>query len=402
MPATAFSPLGEQLSRDWFTGDPAEFETIVANSVSHAEEVQERISLVEPQVQPRTSWEARCPPGFDRQLRDHFRAIEESFRLNAPVCLCRLREAFLYDGLMFVHTANGRLLPLHEMHRQCDLPAIDTQAWRTVADAVAAGKYARAPAGLVYLGSAGSFNYGHWLVDDVTRLCLLPDALLANATVACTRYRPAIDGVRKRTVAAVVRRAGAKRSRRRSARMFIAFPRNRVVRLSSVYYLTPSSRHPALVSPTALRRACEVLSMAADATGPSRSGPGRLFVARRSGPGAHRNLSNHAVVEKLLKARGFTVIHCGDHPWDRQVKLFRNARQVVGVMGAAMTNLMFCQPDVQTVFLAPSGWVEPFYWTLCSSLGLSTACVYGPADTVDKPAHLADFDICPRELAAII
>lgn len=94
----------------------------------------------------------------------------------------------------------------------------------------------------------------------------------------------------------------------------------------------------------------------------------RLFLPRR--PGQGRSVRNLAAVEACVRRRGFETVYPEELPWHRQVALFRQATQVVGVQGSALTTTMFCAPGVRVLSLVPARMVDTFFWRIAGCRGL--------------------------------
>jgi capsular polysaccharide biosynthesis protein len=90
-----------------------------------------------------------------------------------------------------------------------------------------------------------------------------------------------------------------------------------------------------------------------------------------------RNLVNGEDVEKVLGSRGFTHHTLENCRFMDQASMFSQADLVVGNMGAAMVNTIFCRPATPIVHLIPSGWDDPFYWDLASVLRHEHFAIYG-------------------------
>ncbi len=99
-----------------------------------------------------------------------------------------------------------------------------------------------------YLGSVGSFNYGHWLVDDLPRLegfFVLrrrhPGRII---TILLPGYDPQIDEVRRRMIALTLGRDDRWRA--------VFYDRTRVYAFPHLYFATPCSQEPYGKSPEAV------------------------------------------------------------------------------------------------------------------------------------------------------
>lgn len=233
----------------------------------------------------------------------------------------------------------------------------------------------------LYLGSSGSFNYGHWLVDDLPRAKAWLE-LRQRLGITCILVLPAhgrtIDEVRVRSLRALI-----------SPRIEVQFiAPDRPCRLRNLYYVTPVSFHPRIKNPAAINflRSRAVSGLPFLESEPT----DRLFIARR--PPNTRAIVNFDETWALLAARGFRMIQPEGLDFMEQVSLFRNARIVVGQMGAGMTNTLFCYPATSLIYLTPIGWTEPFYLDLAALGGQEYNILCGPA-THGGPAHMSDFSV---------
>jgi len=84
----------------------------------------------------------------------------------------------------------------------------------------------------------------------------------------------------------------------------------------------------------------------------------RLFLRRQT---KLRRLVNEDEIEAALVARGFMALEPERLSLEEQIAVFSNAAMVVGATGAAITNLIFCQPDCPTVVLMPR-FRQTAYW----------------------------------------
>jgi capsular polysaccharide biosynthesis protein len=86
----------------------------------------------------------------------------------------------------------------------------------------------------------------------------------------------------------------------------------------------------------------------------------RLYVSRRDAP--TRYASNELEVEAMLGRFGFETVKMSDYSVAEQIALFSQAHIIVGVHGAALTNLVFCSPGTYVLELFLQGWfTNAFY-----------------------------------------
>jgi capsular polysaccharide biosynthesis protein len=228
-------------------------------------------------------------------------------------------------------------------------------------------------------------------VDDLPRLEAI-DALRAKypgqeLEITLPSHSRAMNEVRKQSIRrALIRHQGVS----------ISFLNESQPRwFDRLHYVTPISYHPSVKSPRAieyLRRALAPLDV--------KPRPSRIFVTRRTERG--RRLSNLDVVRPFLEKRGFSIVDPEGMDFAEQVATFSAASIVVGSMGAAMTNTLFCPPQSTMIYLAPLGWVEPFYWDLARVSEHGYHVVYGQTERSAAPPHQRAFEISLEALTTLL
>ena len=239
-----------------------------------------------------------------------------------------------------------------------------------------------------FLGSAGSFNYGHFLVDDLPRIKAL-EMLDPGLAIVMASYGAAIDRVRTEAIRAIA-----------GEREIVLLDRQRIYRFRRLFYVTPVSVHPTHKHPLALDW---MVRAAFDAAGVIQAAPAnKLLVVRRSRADG-RALVNQVAIENLARRLGHEIVHAEDHGFLDQVRLFSQTLVAAGQMGAAMTNAVFCSKHTRVLHLAPEGWTEPFYWDLAMTRQQDYRVLFGEAlSGADVPMHQRDFRIDPDALVALL
>lgn len=258
--------------------------------------------------------------------------------------------------------------------------------------------------GLTFLLNAGSsFNYGHWLIDDVPRLRAVAMLRARHPglpiTVALVAYVPHIDVARARSVKLVLGTMPGLTLRLLDWTKSYHFAR--------LHHATPSALPCERKSPDSLRflrrqgRRRTLLPRLWQRWRGLGQPPGRrLFVDRH--PGRGRALVSRDGVLALLARHGFTVIDPESLSPRQQAIRFAEAEIVVGIAGAGMANTVFCAPGTPVIHLVPEGWEDPFYWEIAVANGLAYHAVYGPRVPSESPEFLQDFAIDPADLAAAL
>lgn len=85
-----------------------------------------------------------------------------------------------------------------------------------------------------------------------------------------------------------------------------------------------------------------------------------IFIKRNSGA---RNVVNARAVEEFAVRQGWKVVAPEELTFDEQVRVFHQAKMVVGATGAAMVNLLFCRPGTRVGIMMSTHPATPyFYW----------------------------------------
>ena len=282
------------------------------------------------------------------------------YRDGASSDVYEFENVVLYDRTLYAHGTEG-WEPLYETHREQE------REFKRVPfspEFLASAKHASNPLKhYFYVGTVGSENYAHWLVDDLPRIAAL-SALPKETTILIDGYFPAIDRARLDSIRAMMPDSAVGIIDKTSCFFF-----------ERLYYATPPSYHPFLKSPDAI---ATVATLAIRDT----TAPRRLFVRRSA---LWRNMTDEAAVVDALTPLGFTPVSLENVPFAEQVLLFSNAQLVVGVAGAAMGNTIFSPPDIPVIYLAGEGFTDPFYWDLAAVKRQRYAVCTGAVEYPERP-----------------
>jgi len=95
----------------------------------------------------------------------------------------------------------------------------------------------------------------------------------------------------------------------------------------------------------------------------------RLYISRNDAQ--RRKFKNEKKLTEQLTQQGFDIIELSQYPLMAKIKLFRSAECVVGLTGAGLTNLMFCQPGTCVIELFPPRYIHYYFNSICGNLGLN-------------------------------
>jgi hypothetical protein len=156
------------------------------------------------------------------------------------------------------------------------------------------------------------------------------------------------------------------------------------------------------LSPTWVTRWLRELLPAGDTAGL----PRRLYVTRGVVPNTRR-LVQEPIVWPELERRGFVRIDPGAMSVREQVDHFAAADVIVGVHGAALTNLVFCKPGVRVLHLmAPTYVKHCFHAILAGIPDTDYTYLLGDGEPATDPRRMNgiqhDISISPQRLLAAL
>ncbi|HEY0904790.1 MAG TPA: glycosyltransferase 61 family protein [Marmoricola sp.] len=130
--------------------------------------------------------------------------------------------------------------------------------------------------------------------------------------------------------------------------------------------------------------------------------PRRLYLTRGARPNTRRYVQEAALLPELER-RGFTCVDPGSLTVQEQIDMFHDAQVVVGPHGAALTNIVFCQPGVKVLELFAADYVHLGLWNITHTTGAEYR--YVVADGAHPPGRvmagvLQDVDIPPDRVLA--
>jgi len=94
----------------------------------------------------------------------------------------------------------------------------------------------------------------------------------------------------------------------------------------------------------------------------------RLYVSRKDA--ASRNLINEDAVITLLEQYGFESVQLSEYDFNEKIALFQQSESVVGLTGAGLTNIMFCDKGTKLLELFPPSFIHYLYSSIATHLDL--------------------------------
>lgn len=322
-------------------------------------------------IAPKSSAEAEY-------IAAHYNAINRTEAISPASAIVQLRDATIYENIIKINGFSNEIFTVYETYRPNDRPYVNFENTTQNADEYVFDKrYTE-----FFIGSSGSFNYGHWLTDDLPRV--LAALLNAKETGTSARiwlpsYNNRINLVREESIRLIALRFKTPEIN------FI--PKNSAFKFRNIRYITPVTYHPQTKNWHALTAISNTLR---DLLG-KQSENARIFVGRS--PTSTRHIANEEALFRIAEGRGFTYVEPSALPFIDQASLFAKAEVIVGCMGAAMTSSVFSAQSTKMFYLLASGWVEPYYWDLASVLDHVYSCALGPAIDETVQPHESSFSI---------
>jgi hypothetical protein len=95
----------------------------------------------------------------------------------------------------------------------------------------------------------------------------------------------------------------------------------------------------------------------------------RLYLSRARA--AVRRIANENEISEMLRHRNFEIIEAENLSWREQADLFAGASVIVAPHGAALANIVFCQPGTRIVEISTRPGYRDWFWQLAAVAGLS-------------------------------
>ncbi|MEE3627363.1 glycosyltransferase family 61 protein [Nitrospirillum sp. BR 11752] len=205
-------------------------------------------------------------------------------------------------------------------------------------------------------------NYGHWLVDSATILAYFAEQIITTplTVVIGANESPLQRNIVWETIDKIC--PGAR---------VIEMPDTATWRFANLLYVTPLHRPPMVKWPPAMAK----LKAAFVEQGTQVVQGQRLYLSRADAD--TRRLANEDELSGLLDQHGFKTVFTNGMSLADQAHLFSSAEVVMGVKGAALTNLLFCAPEATAICLSPGDFVDPFFWDIAGQMGMAYAEVFG-------------------------
>ncbi len=343
------------------------------------------------------------PYGYDRplpwlsggrqDLLDHVTTVARdtaaAARRGAGSVLARAANVCIHRSVLYM-LAERDTRVVYETHRIIErrlVPLLDDAGIRAV-DSRHGGDDRKI---YLWIGSVGSRNYGHWLVDDLARVQAIEEIrrLVGPREICIVMYDVGDRHNQVHLESLAVLCKG--RDLGEAEILFVGWDEKAF--FEDLWFVTPVTQHPVLKSPDAMNWVADGMFRDASSARDVSPLPTRIFVEREAT--GSRDLVNQAEIATLLAEHGFVGIDTSEMPFLLQANMFRSAEIVIGCMGAAMTNMIFSRPGTASGYLAPEGWIETFYWDLAAIRKHRYAVCFGDTDSQNLPPWERNYRVDP-------
>ncbi|KAA9332271.1 glycosyltransferase family 61 protein [Hymenobacter busanensis] len=333
------------------------------------------------QLKSALQWQRPWPANLQESDRSFF-APNQQVRLEGSELLQLQDVNVLADGVVFRH-----LYAYPETFIYSDF---QLHNWRGLAYIYLKFAQHQLPADFRYVIAhhAWAVNYYHWMVDVLPRLEaikeLLPDlTLLLPANYNKEYHRATLQAL------------GVRR----------------------VQWLQPHTRYrvPELLVPTRMARVTDSRPDAMLALrqtllnyfqpDPAQGLGERIYISRARAP--RRKVVNEDAVCEYLRQQGFAIVYFEDYSFQQQVSIAAQARYLISIHGAGLTNMLFMPANsrVMELQMRDDGTCY-FYYALATGLGLDYFYQFceptNPGEIVNTADLIVDLPLLARNVECML
>ncbi len=237
---------------------------------------------------------------------------------------------------------------------------------------------------LSLLSEYSSDNYGHHLMDALSRVGLARDAGFTSEHIDHYYLHPPSSPSAKQMMQAL----GIELDKCIWANEVSGIVADRLIATS----FPGTKRNYSAMVPQTLRRPFETSQPPCTFR--------KIYIPRRG----TRKLSNGAEIEAIAQRSGFEIYDF--RKIANEFEYLREASIIVGPHGSDLSNIAVCQAGTKVLELIPSDHVHPYFYTIAEGAGLDYSFIVGeseferPAGTVGPSPY--DFSIDPGEFSNAI
>jgi capsular polysaccharide biosynthesis protein len=236
-----------------------------------------------------------------------------------------------------------------------------------------------------------AFSYAHWITEVYPRIALFcSDQRFKNIPIIVD------DGLHPNIIESLLVAAGSERT-------IFLLPIGSALKVDSLYLtsvsgyapfekrsgtqsLTETHREYGIYNPRAFEIIVNHTSTFTEYL-PPKNWPQKFYIRRNS---ISRLLKNESEIEELMISRGYVIVEPENLSFLEQVKLFKEAKIIVGTSGSALANIIFSSRGTHIIILFAESWLSSYYWywqNIAAASGNSINYVLGKAYTNEVHSH---------------
>ncbi len=173
---------------------------------------------------------------------------------------------------------------------------------------------------------------------------------------------------------------------------FFTVERNHVIESSNLVHVEQDHMH----RPTTVFLDPKYIEFLRAAFSQPKKAPCRkIYLTRKDAK--RRLLLNESEILKYMEQLNFEMICPTDLSYQKQVTLFQEAKQIVTTHGAALTNVLFCQPNAHIFEITPLNYRKVEYLWHTRSIGASHSTIIG-SQTDHRQNFTCDIELLKKAL----
>lgn len=239
----------------------------------------------------------------------------------------------------------------------------------------------------LYLSCPGGPNWGHFVLEDLPRAVLFVSTLRSNrfrfVMVDFDAINPGINRKRSEMLSSLFPECEIETRFHKSTEMAL---------YETIWYVSPTADHPGYHWP---RGFVDLRERVLKSANPTKISSEKLLILRRN-----NRLPIDEDLNQLIswcEKAGFQPIYPEDFSGLEQAWLFASAKQIIGLSGGAMTNLVFSESGIKVLTISPDTWRVFLYRDLAAIMNAKFNIYYGTSiaspDLIERNFNYSlDFD----------
>lgn len=133
----------------------------------------------------------------------------------------------------------------------------------------------------------------------------------------------------------------------------------------------------------------------------NKSPTAKIYISRAKA--ARRKINNEQELIPILQNHGYEIVFMEDLPFENQVRIVGNAKIVISLHGAGLTNILFMAPGTKVVEIRfPGDQHNNCYFSLADALDLEYYYLIGEESTTKIDPHTDNITVSPFKLESLL